>query len=227
MGLIVGASYVTEEDPVCRTEYDTVAFYEQHCQTTFLKRPANKFLGRTASRFPRRAARKETCRTGQIFTNTATLILEFQGFGIEFMITLVLVMVIFASASDANNKDLCERLCSSCHRPFHHHLPPLRHPPHRLHHEPSTQPGAQLGDGVLGQPLGVLGLSYPSWDKCWFSLPAGVPGELLGQVGGQRYHTIINTSTSLNFLFQAAPSHTDKGWTRRRWRTYCRTSWSS
>ena len=170
---------------------------------------------------------KETCRTGQIFTNTATLILEFQGFGIEFMITLVLVMVIFASASDANNKDLCERLCSSCHRPFHHHLPPLRHPPHRLHHEPSTQPGAQLGDGVLGQPLGVLGLSYPSWDKCWFSLPAGVPGELLGQVGGQRYHTIINTSTSLNFLFQAAPSHTDKGWTRRRWRTYCRTSWSS
>ena len=64
---------------------------------------------------------------------------------------------------------------------------------------------------MLGQPLGVLGLSYPSWDKCWFSLPAGVPGELLGQVGGQRYHTIINTSTSLNFLFQAAPSHTDKG----------------
>ena len=96
---------MTEEDPVCRTEYDTVAFYEQHCQTTFLKRPANKFLGRTASRFPRRAARKETCRTGQIFTNTATLILEFQGFSIEFMITLVLVMVIFASASDANNKD--------------------------------------------------------------------------------------------------------------------------
>ena len=58
LGLIVGASYVTEEDPVCRIEYDTVAFYEQHCQTTFLKRPANKFLGRTASRFPRRAARR-------------------------------------------------------------------------------------------------------------------------------------------------------------------------
>ena len=85
-----------------------------------------------------------------------------QAFGVEFLITMVLVLVVFASAADENNQDsvkVCSKsqglysdqfslilvhkpqvvflisisgLCSSCHWTVHHHLPSFCNSPHRL-----------------------------------------------------------------------------------------------
>merc|ERR1711936_546264 len=35
IAVVVNASYVTDESPRCRTEYDTVTSYEQHCSNSY------------------------------------------------------------------------------------------------------------------------------------------------------------------------------------------------
>ena len=99
-----------------------------------------------------------------------------QAFGVEFIITMVLVLVVFGAAADANNApnvkvrhlkasdwlDVIMKasdwlmtlmivsnwsgLCSPGHWTVHHHVSPVRHPPNRLQHEPRQVPG--LGPGL-------------------------------------------------------------------------------
>jgi len=107
-----------------------------------------------------------------------------QGFGIEFMITLVLVMVVFASAADANNKDNVKGSAplaiglsiTTCHL----FAIPLT--------GSSMNPARSLGPSV------VMGC----WDNHWVYWA----GPILGGISAGLLYQLV---------FQAAPSHTYKG----------------
>ena len=121
-----------------------------------------------------------------------------QAFGVEFIITMVLVLVVFGAAADANNApNVKVRLASYWsmslilasdwsglgppgHWTVHHHVSPVRHPPDRLQHEPRQVPG--LGPGLrplLGQSLALLAGPHLRRGGCSSHLPAPPQGQTL------------------------------------------------
>lgn len=112
-----------------------------------------------------------------------------QGFGIEFFISLVLVLVVFGAAADENNAANvkvskkspqsishahCLGLRTSPYWTFHHCLPSLCHSTDRSKHEPCSHSRLQCCCWEVRRPLALLAGSHPGWACCWPPLPGHV-----------------------------------------------------